>query len=395
VVGGPGDARTLPTDPALIRQLLLLGRGDEQDALVDAGWQRANVVVRTTASSTGEIRALASAIEARLAKLPPHLHGRVTGQAIAFQRVSDRLIAAQLQSLVLALGVAYVILSLLFLSPRGSARGRAEPRGGRVLLRLPRRREPAASLATSVVPPIALASRRTRPSTTSRASLGRRAGSPTRRPPPAARARGRPARDDPALALCLAFAALATAGPRRICAGWARPRQRRRSGPARAFALRRAVRRARRGHALGHPLALTSASAAALDPAVAGPLHRAVSDIVAQHGTLRNVPAGQPLLLSGDEGREMFLVIDGSARGSSTPRPVPRSWAASGAATCGRGRLLRAALGAARRSSARLLHHRAGPRPVGSAVAAHRGGPVPQPVADPRRRVPIPLALIR
>ena len=33
--------------------------------------------------------------------------------------------------------------------------------------------------------------------------------------------------------------------------------------------------------------------------------------IVAQHGTLRNVPAGQPLLRSGDEGREMFLVIDG------------------------------------------------------------------------------------
>jgi len=37
---------------------------------------------------------------------------------------------------------------------------------------------------------------------------------------------------------------------------------------------------------------------------------------VAQHGTLRRVPAGQPLLRSGDEGREMFLVIDGALEAS-------------------------------------------------------------------------------
>jgi CRP-like cAMP-binding protein len=38
--------------------------------------------------------------------------------------------------------------------------------------------------------------------------------------------------------------------------------------------------------------------------------------IVAQHGTQRLVPAGQPLLRSGDEGREMFLVIDGALEAS-------------------------------------------------------------------------------
>jgi hypothetical protein len=38
--------------------------------------------------------------------------------------------------------------------------------------------------------------------------------------------------------------------------------------------------------------------------------------IVAQHGTQRRAPAGQPLLRSGDEGREMFLVIDGALEAS-------------------------------------------------------------------------------
>ena len=311
--GVAAEASVLPADPALTEQLLRLGRGDEQNALVDASWQRANLAVRTTAVATGELRALAGAIEARLAELPPRLHGRVTGQALAFQRVSDRLVAAQLESLVLALGVAYVILSLLFLSPRAGLRALAP---SLVVVAfcfgfLGAADQPL-SLATSAVPPIALgfALNATIHYFARFAGEARRLADEEAATGRALAAVGRPVTIS-ALALCLAFGALATAnlGDLRwlgataaaaLAVAWLG-----------AFVLLPALCAELDVVTLWDTLSLDLGEAPQRSIPLLRDLSTAQCRIVAQHGTLRNVPAGQPLLRSGDEGREMFLVIDG------------------------------------------------------------------------------------
>lgn len=312
--GVAAEASVLPADPALTGQLLLLGRGDEQDALIDAGWRRANLAVRTTAVATGELRALADAIEVRLAELPPRLHGRVTGQALVFQRVSDRLIAAQLGSLVLALAVAYAILSLLFLSPRAGLRALAP---SLVVVTfcfgfLGAADQPL-SLATSVVPPIALgfALYATLHYFARFAGEARRLADEEAATGRTLAAVGRPVTIS-AFALCLAFAALATAdlGDLRwlgataaaaLAVAWLA-----------AFVLLPALCAELDVVTLWDTLSLDLGEAPQRSIPLLRDLSTAQCRIVAQHGTLRNVPAGQPLLRSGDEGREMFLVIDGA-----------------------------------------------------------------------------------
>src|SRR5262249_17312531 len=104
-----------------------------------------------------EIRRLAARIEARLSELPAPLHGRVTGQPIAFQRLADAMVETQLESLVFALLVAWAILSVLFLSPWSGLRALAP---SAVALAFcfgsPGAANAPLSLATSIMPPIVL-----------------------------------------------------------------------------------------------------------------------------------------------------------------------------------------------------------------------------------------------
>ena len=307
------DSLSLPITASMAEELLGLGRGDERDSLVDDSLQRANLVVYTRASATGDIRALAERIEAHLAGLPQPLHGRVTGQPIAFQRLADALVGAQLQSLVFALVVAYAILSILFLSPASGLRALAPSAvalafcfGFLGVTNAP------LSLATSIVPPIALgfALNGTIHYFTRFAAEARRLADEEAAAVRSLIGVGRPVTFG-AHALCFGFAVLATSplgelrwlgltafmglGVAWLC----------------AFVLAPALCADLQVVTLWDTLSLDLGEA----PQRAMPLLRDMTTsqcrIVAQHGTQRRVPAGQPLLRSGDEGREMFLVIDG------------------------------------------------------------------------------------
>ncbi|HTO68332.1 MAG TPA: MMPL family transporter [Myxococcota bacterium] len=320
---GAAEAFSVPGDARLAATLFALGRGDEQNTLVDAACQRADVVVRTRAVATGDIRALAERIDARLAKLPANLHGIVTGQPIAFQQLTDSVVAAQLHSLVLGLGVAYAILSILFLSPWAGLRALA-PSAVTIAACfgfLGAANAPL-SLATSVAPPIALGfalngtilyfarfSSEARRLADEEAAAGR-----------SLIAAGRPL-TFAMLALGLGFAVLALSpiGELRwlglttaaaLGAAWLAN-----------FLLAPAVCSDMQVVTLWDTLSLDLGT----NPHRAFPLLLGMTNaqcrIVAQHGTLRRVPAGQPLLRSGVEGREMFLVIDGELEASiETPK---------------------------------------------------------------------------
>ncbi len=108
----------IPASRALVSQILFAAGGDELDAFVDGPFQTAAVHVRAKVVDSAEVADLTARIEGRLAGLPEHLRGVVTGSSVVFNEALDEIIRGQALSLVTGLGVIYVILAVMFLSAR-------------------------------------------------------------------------------------------------------------------------------------------------------------------------------------------------------------------------------------------------------------------------------------
>jgi predicted RND superfamily exporter protein len=106
----------VPANERLTGQLLFLGASDELEGYIDARYQLTNIQVRTTIIGSAAVSELVERIEARMAELPAHLHGRVTGNQILMAGVVDDLLWGQVQSILTSLLLIYVLLSVLFLS---------------------------------------------------------------------------------------------------------------------------------------------------------------------------------------------------------------------------------------------------------------------------------------
>lgn len=117
-VGGDLEPAALPESRRLVGQLLLFGASDELDRFVDARYQTTSIQVRSRVLDSEEVTSLASRIEGRLAELPGHLVGTVTGTAVVLNRALDAVIRGQALSLLAAVGVIFLILSLMFVSVR-------------------------------------------------------------------------------------------------------------------------------------------------------------------------------------------------------------------------------------------------------------------------------------
>jgi predicted exporter len=237
----------------------------------------------------------------------------VTGQPIAFQRLADALVEAQLESLVFALLVAYAILSLLFLSPRAGLRALAPNVipvacyfGVVGVSGIP------LNVATSFVAPLTLgfALNDTLHYFARFAVEARRLADEEAATVRALVTVGRPMTYT-TLAICAAFLVLlgsdlenlrwvGITASATLALAWLCD-----------FTLTPALCVGLRVVTLWDTLTLDLGPA----PQRSMPLLQGLSTpqcrIVAQLASLRTVPAGQPLLRSGAEGREMFLVIDG------------------------------------------------------------------------------------
>ena len=104
----------VPDSRSLVAQLLFFGANDELDRFLDRSKQLANVVLRTTLQRSSDIQALKARIEERLAQLPRRLQGTVTGNSIVVQGMIDEIIWGQVQSVLIALVVIYLVLWALF-----------------------------------------------------------------------------------------------------------------------------------------------------------------------------------------------------------------------------------------------------------------------------------------
>lgn len=109
---------TVPKNERLTGQLLFLGASDELEGYIDARYQLTNIVVRTTIYDSELLSELVKRIEARMAEMPPALHGRVTGNQILMSGVVNDLIRGQIQSIFGSLVLIYALLCVMFLSWR-------------------------------------------------------------------------------------------------------------------------------------------------------------------------------------------------------------------------------------------------------------------------------------
>jgi predicted RND superfamily exporter protein len=111
----------IPTSKRLVSQLLFFGASDETKRLVNSRYQITSLQVRIGVVNSADVVHFADRVEERLAQLPKHITGRITGSSILIARTSDEIALGQALSLSTALLIIFAILAMLFASVRVGA----------------------------------------------------------------------------------------------------------------------------------------------------------------------------------------------------------------------------------------------------------------------------------
>jgi predicted RND superfamily exporter protein len=109
---------SIPDNKRLITQLLFLSASEELDRIVDSRYQTTNLVVRSSVINSDRMTDLIERIQARLAELPGHLKATVTGNPVLISQTLSDIIVGQARSVGLALLFVYLILAVMFMSQR-------------------------------------------------------------------------------------------------------------------------------------------------------------------------------------------------------------------------------------------------------------------------------------
>lgn len=115
---GKDVALAIPDSRAMVSQLLFFGASDELESYLDMSRHNANIHVRSTLNDSASMEALLTRIDARIDALPEHLSARATGNSVLVTRTLDRIARGQAVSLTLAFAAIFAILSILFTSFR-------------------------------------------------------------------------------------------------------------------------------------------------------------------------------------------------------------------------------------------------------------------------------------
>jgi predicted RND superfamily exporter protein len=306
----------IPESRDVAARLLFLGANEELESFVDRGHRMVNVLVRARVLDTAPIAALVERIEERLEALPHPLEGKVTGNLILVNRLVDGLVRSQAYSLLSGTLLIYGICWLWFLSRR-TALVAMIPNVLPIAVYFGVLGITGITLnpATSVVAPMTLgiAIDDTIHYFARFNSDAKRFADERRATVTALRSVGRPVTYT-TIALCVGFLVLTTSELR----AWVE------LGALGAFTL---------GFAWLIDLFLTPALCGGLrvvtlwdtltldlgeEPQRSIPIFKGLSNtqcrIVALMASLRSIPAGQRLMSAGEQGREMYVVIDGKLR---------------------------------------------------------------------------------
>ena len=108
----------IPDNKRLITQLLFLSSSEDLDRIVDSRYQTTNLVVRSRVINSDLMTGLIDRIQARLADLPEQLKATVTGNPVLISETLTNIIVGQARSVGLALVFVYLILAVMFMSQR-------------------------------------------------------------------------------------------------------------------------------------------------------------------------------------------------------------------------------------------------------------------------------------
>jgi predicted RND superfamily exporter protein len=108
----------IPDNKRLITQLLFLSSSEDLDRIVDSRYQTTNLVVRSKVINSDLMTGLIDRIQARLGQLPEHLKATVTGNPVLISETLTNIIVGQARSVGLALVFVYLILAVMFMSQR-------------------------------------------------------------------------------------------------------------------------------------------------------------------------------------------------------------------------------------------------------------------------------------
>lgn len=115
--GDPGFYRLPPTKGST-KQIFLFGSNDEAWSFVDRDFRSLNLFVRARAPDSQAVSDLVARLEAHLATLPDYVDATVTGEIVLLNRTLDDIVRGQALSLSMALLVIYGILAAMFTSLR-------------------------------------------------------------------------------------------------------------------------------------------------------------------------------------------------------------------------------------------------------------------------------------
>jgi hydrophobe/amphiphile efflux-3 (HAE3) family protein len=108
----------IPDESALLKQYLLFAETDELPDYIASDYQNALIKVRSNCETTHEIAELVDRIEERMASLPDHMTSGVTGNTVVLAQSIDAIANGQVESLSIAAVFIFIMLAILFSSPR-------------------------------------------------------------------------------------------------------------------------------------------------------------------------------------------------------------------------------------------------------------------------------------
>ncbi len=118
--GTPADY-ALPDNADMARQLIYFAAPDEIYQYTNRAFSKMRIAVVTSETDTPQLMALFARINQRVEQLPPGLEAHISGDAVELTEVIRKLTDGQLKSLGIAGLAIYILLSLLFASPRVGA----------------------------------------------------------------------------------------------------------------------------------------------------------------------------------------------------------------------------------------------------------------------------------
>ena len=115
------DADAIPESAAAVKQILIFAGGEQVRQVLDAQYKTTAVVVRVTVDDARSMAAFAARADARLAAMPAPLMASLTGSSLLATRTADQLSSGQWASVALTALLIWIILSVIFTSPRAAA----------------------------------------------------------------------------------------------------------------------------------------------------------------------------------------------------------------------------------------------------------------------------------